>query len=333
MSTDCLVVNTESTFRISEHEEKCFYFTYIGNYHTIELTKGVWQFELWGAAGGRSDFRNSGRKEGYGAYVSGIIRLEKKITLYGFVGGKGGNNTIRNDGGKGGFNGGGNGADDDYNSNCPSGGGGGSTDIRLTANNKYSRIIVAAGGGSPGCYIAGGNGGDGGTLVGNDGGKNSINAAGGKGGFCSEDNFVRFGFGEDGNPGQEAGGAGGGGYFGGSNGIGSTVSNDGGSGGGGGSSYVSGCERCQTLNENNKLSGSIHYSGYYFTDIEMISGNETLRTITIEGYTAHQSHGLIKIIRYGNIYERAKTYIRRTQHNNILKIYILLLVRNGSSTS
>ena len=345
MDSDCKIVNTESTFKFSEHNQRCFYFTYIRTHYTLELTKGIWKFELWGAAGGRSDYYDEGSSEGYGAYVSGVIRLEKAARLYGFVGGKGENGTTDNIGGYGGFNGGGDGAQSENNGNCPSGGGGGSTDIRLFVDDLYSRIIVAAGGGSPGCSQQGGKGGDGGTIAGFDGDANIMGLLGGKGG--SESNSLRFGDGEEGDPGFMAGGAGGGGYFGGSGGSSSSTLSDGlvcyhvcdttvtdhsgGSGGGGGSSYVSGCEKCQTLNRNQQLIGPKYDSVYYFTEIEMIPGNGIIKTISINGYTAHKSHGLIKISRYGSICEKEITHNHRKSIAIFLERFVMFFVKDDSS--
>ena len=94
-------------------------------------------FELWGASGG-------GLHPGFGAYVSGALRIMTKTTLHIYVGQKGSDKVVGRT-----FNGGGYG-------NAYGSSGGGSTDVRLKNGNwsdfesLKSRIIVAgAGGGSP----------------------------------------------------------------------------------------------------------------------------------------------------------------------------------------
>ena len=293
-----LVSSTSSDSQTVLNERNCAFFSYVGeSYHIINLPKGDWYFELWGAGSGLSAFEGESPNPGLGAYVSGVLKLSNSQTLYGYVGGRGGDNTP--DAGTGGYNGGAQGGRDTRNQDCGSGGGGGATDIRLEPDNLYSRIIVAGGGGSPGCYIQGGSGGSGGTIYGNDGSPNSIGKAlGGSGGDFAK--IEMFGKGQNGYPGTEAGGSGGGGYFGGYGGESQNVGNTGGAGGGGGSSYVSGCTGCQTLEQSGSLGSSKHSSGLFFTSITMIGGNETMITYVTENlkYRPHYEHGLIKITRY-----------------------------------
>ena len=134
---------------------------------TIELFRGRYLFECYGASGGTgltdSEYKYHG---GYGAYASGILNLKEKTTFYLYIGGKGEDGINKhNVKPKGGWNGGGNsGADtgDDPEPDTP-GAGGGSTDIRLVKAKEgeestdeeslNSRIIVAAGG-SGLCSIA-----------------------------------------------------------------------------------------------------------------------------------------------------------------------------------
>ena len=114
---------------------------------SIQLNKGKFKLEAWGASGGNE-------YGGRGAYATGIINLIEQTQFFIFVGGEGENISKTMTNPKGGCNGGGHGGmpsrDDFYNG----AGGGGSTDIRLNLSTIYdSRILVAAGGGG-----AGGNG-------------------------------------------------------------------------------------------------------------------------------------------------------------------------------
>ena len=206
--------------------------------YTIELTKGKYLFECYGASGGDSF-------GGKGAYTSAFATIDQLSTFYLYVGGKGANINIAGTIALGGFNGGGNGGKA-YNKTYRSGaGGGGASDIRLTkgewnnSDSLNSRIMVAGGGGGGGFGMRGG---DGGKQV----------------GCCSQSNnslpFYCGGTEKDGNfgyglnaddsstfsaSGAEGKGGGGGGYYGGlasqeSNGYKTNAA------GGGGSSYISG---------------------------------------------------------------------------------------------
>ena len=93
---------------------------------------------------------------GLGGYSYGTLTLASDTTVYICIGGQGG------------YNGGGNGS---YNSNYSGENGGGSSDIRISQNSLYSRVIVAGGGGG-GCYEDcgyNGTGGAGGVEVGANG--------------------------------------------------------------------------------------------------------------------------------------------------------------------
>ena len=155
------------------------------------------------ASGGRNNCGSGGN--GFGGRIICTVTVEPKQTLYLYVGGKG--STIY-----GGYNGGGNGGSTP--GGCNGGGGGGATDVRTTAGDLYSRIVVAGGGGGGGGYSYGGQ--SGGDYLPSYGG-------GANGGF---------GYGGAGAGGLDDGG-GGAGYYGGSGGTNYQ-------GGGGGSSYTSG---------------------------------------------------------------------------------------------
>ena len=135
-------------------------------YYQVELHPNVYFIEVWGASGG-------GQDGGKGGYSSGIIKIEKSIVLYLYVGGKGVVNPNPSSTSKGGYNGGGSGAPGRLyqGEQLPNGGsGGGATDIRTLPGNwdnpqsLLSRIIVAgAGGGSCSDYWS--KGGSGGGLI------------------------------------------------------------------------------------------------------------------------------------------------------------------------
>jgi hypothetical protein len=144
-------------------------FEYTGGVQSIELPKGKYKLQCWGAQGGTSYGSSSGVGS-KGGYSEGVLTLTETTTLYVFVGGKGsrGSSTSLVNGG---WNGGG--ASVGY-SSYSSGGeygysypacGGGATDIcTVTSSMSYSsgrtnrssasllsRIIVA-GGGAGGSY-------------------------------------------------------------------------------------------------------------------------------------------------------------------------------------
>ena len=147
-----------------------FDFSYTGAVQSIDLPKGRYKLQCWGAQGGNvtGSYSCSGSK---GGYSEGILKLDEPKTLYVFVGGRGTSYTssasqtstsVVN----GGWNGGGAGkntvkynSDGTYGCSFPRGGGG-ATDIALeTSSMSYSsgrttrtdaslksRIIVAGGG-------------------------------------------------------------------------------------------------------------------------------------------------------------------------------------------
>lgn len=144
-------------------------FEYTGGVQSIELPKGKYKLQCWGAQGGTSYGSSSGVGS-KGGYSEGVLTLTETTTLYVFVGGKGsrGSSTSLVNGG---WNGGG--ASVGYSSYSSSGeygesypaSGGGSTDFcTVTSSMSYSsgrtnrssasllsRIIVA-GGGAGGSY-------------------------------------------------------------------------------------------------------------------------------------------------------------------------------------
>ena len=209
-----------------------------GENYTVNLNRGSYLLELWGAQGGNiSDTLQGGK----GGYSKGILKLSKTTKVHIFLGGTCSTSdaSCRS---KNTFNGGGKGM---YTNNvylaAP---GGGSTDIRLDFSLE-SRIIVAGGGSGAAKFDTLENSGAcGGGDAGEDGTNGYIPGSGtstlsGKGGNQTSPGFGvdkrRGAFGEGGNQttNNNYGSGGGSGYFGGGAGhfYGAT--------GGGGSGYFS----------------------------------------------------------------------------------------------
>lgn len=156
--------------------KKWFYqkFEYTGEVQSVVLHKGKYKLQCWGAQGGNviGSYSAQGSK---GGYSEGILTLNKKTTVYVFVGGKGADISTSNTSGtaNGGWNGGGGSTrysrynTDGYNGYSYPRSGGGATDIALVTStmsyNNYvtdrsnesllSRFIVA-GGGAGSSYMA-----------------------------------------------------------------------------------------------------------------------------------------------------------------------------------
>ena len=282
-----------------------FDFGYTGTKQTfISNCTGYYKVELWGAQGG--DYTTS-VVGGKGAYTSGTLKLEKDNKLYIYIGIQGYKSTgltsqlyAYNGGGSGG--GTGTFYDGTYST------GGGATDIRIINKNwddelsLKSRIMVASGGGGSGFYTNNIYGGSGGALTGISGtgaGAGTPHALAGGGmqtgaGLVSSSGYAgSFGFG--GNTFINYGTGGGSGYYGGSGGGVSSLYV---SAGAGGSSYISGYQGCvaissaTSLTPRNDANGtqctessaasditcSYHYSGYVFTNANMIAGNASMPT-------------------------------------------------------
>ena len=262
---------------------RCSIFRHSTPYYSIEFLPGSYLVELYGASGGFTRYVRQ-NDPGKGGYTKGVLKLHSPKTMYLYIGSQGGNTSTESNhpyGGEAGYNGGASGSDDkSKNKDCPSAGGGGATDLRLNQGSwdsndgLKSRIMVAGGGGSGGCFTTGGNGGNGGGINGEDGYPNENKDEGGKGGGQTGGNF---GKGISGEPGSdpargEAGGSGGGGYYGGYGGK--TSSNEAsGTGGGGGSSFISGMKGCLAVDKDpNSPDNSIHSSGIYFMFPNTASG-------------------------------------------------------------
>ena len=308
-------------------------FAYTGNYQafTVPYT-GKYKIELWGASGGG----NSSKPAGLGGYTSGDIILEADKTMYIYVGGQGQAQYIISN--PGGYNGGGYGGQ--INEEKYSCGGGGSTDIRLldgtwnNFNSLKSRIMVAGGGGgnvySQYTTSAGYGGGlIGGTGTGPGGPDDWINSVGGTqtlGGYGYYD-FKKglFGYSPQSTT-AGWGGGGGGGYYAGAVGHGTA--------GSGGSSFVSGHDGCNTIEESSTeyniihTNQSIHYSKYKFNNTKIVDGTGYNWTTSRQSYIGMPTHDGAQIMsgNSGNGYAKITlldTIIRyNITYTNIVGNYI-----------
>ena len=272
----------------------------------IFLRPGKYLFECWGAQGNNYTFKNQGGK---GAYTSGIINFRRKRQIYLFIGEYGKSNYQT----------------DTFNGGSPGQfGGGGATDIRIVDGNwddldsLKSRIMVAAAGGGP---DGSENGGAGGRLFGidsdNGNGKGANQTHGGIG-------YDNGSFGKGGghvSTGELGNGGGGSGYYGGG-----SSQNPGTYAGGGGSSFISGHPGCDAIDasyteDNPKHTGQpIHYSGLFFTNTQMIDGNNEMPSPTGGTEIGHLLNGAVRISCLGDSLEFSCKPIIHT-----LSFYCILL--------
>ena len=277
-------------------------FSYTGSAQSyIAPVTGTYKIECWGASA--SGQYNPGR----GGYTMGYITLTKGTTLYVYVGQQGQHSGIYN------YNGGGLGET----------GGGGASDIRLTSgswndfNSLKSRIMVAGGGGG-GYYTLTTKDGicpDAGGLKGTDAyciyadgitsysGHGGTQTAGGKCGSTSStvdpytpDEDGHFGWGGFCDNYYSSGG--GGGYYGGGHGV---HPGAGWTGGGGGSSFISGYSGCNAISKSSTSTNIIHtgspnhYSGYVFSNMQMIAGDSSMPAPSGGTETGHTGNGYARI--------------------------------------
>ena len=269
----------------------------------VNLQRGKYQFECWGAKG-------NSELAGNGAYTKGEINLKTEKTFYLFIGERGKYRYQYS------FNGGG----------ASQYGGGGASDIRTVNGNcddfeslKF-RIMVAAGGGGPDSGKKGGAGGKLGGLESQGGyGKGGTQTSGGIG--CGNGTFGQGG--SHISSGFYGNGAGGSGYYGGG-----TSQDCGNFGGGGGSSFISGHPGCNAIKESSKDINNIepsntpfHYSGLYFTNTIMIDGEHEMPSPN-GGFDlfGHADDGAIRIIYLG----RLITCIQKTIIRTIPLLYIYI---------
>ena len=251
---------------------KILHFKFKGSPYEVNLNRGLYFFEAWGASGIIEKCGRTFEARGRGAYASGTIKLKETIKIFVYVGQnpQASNNPS--------FNG-----NINKYSSPP---GGGATDFRLEKGEFWynlsslkSRIMVAAGGGGTDCF----SGGDGGTLEGklpdNAGvlpGPGNQTHGGSAGAFGDRFGFPgEFGIGGSGDcyscSNTDGAGGGGGGYYGGGG-----ISLNG--GGAGGSSFISGFEGCDAIEKETLApTGSpIHYSGLFFKFGRMFAGDEEM---------------------------------------------------------
>lgn len=302
--------------------------------HTFEYTgaaqefiapyDGTYVFRCVGARGGN---RNNGMvNSGYGADVSAKIDMPKGGKVYIYCGENGNQSTARNT-----FNGGGKGSTTYQN-------GGGATDIRTSkgitdtewddVGSLYSRILVAAGGGSCGGKSKKGGDAEGPATQGfGTGGQAGSATAGGAGDSGYPATAGSFGKGGDGIAKSNGyGGAGGGGWYGGAGAVPDSSADDD-KGGGGGSNYF------KRPDDNNHSGGSNNYkipvhndqrtsereapSGYYYYPYEYTAtiADETVSDGFVEIYSVEQN------IVEGYIYRNNKweqiSITKNTQFNEL----------------
>ena len=289
------------------------------NYQTFTApANGTYRFELWGAQGGSINTYLGG----LGAYTKGDIYLEKGTKLYFYVGHQGTKNGSWNGGGSG------------YASAINTSGGGGATDVRSVGTSPSttwdeitslrSRIMVAASGAGASNYSAdyfayGGAGGGLKGLMGSGGTSATNNKSGtlaGQG--LPGTSFTYYAgqngdFGKGGNGYQNWQGNGGGsGWYGAAGGsyVSSVIA--------GGSSYISGHLGCDSLNEDGVHNGSAYsYTGYIFTDTEMIDGEGYEWTIDRKGKVNMKQHLTSEMVagNSGNGYARVMLVKKETKNN------------------
>lgn len=278
------------------HKSTSSIFRATGASQQVTLISGLYKFECWGAEGGRGlQDGVPNAQGGRGAYVSGILEVVDRLTLFLFIGKAGANGNPQNfTTAVGGWNGGGYGGTD-LRDNDASGAGGGATDIRITNgafdNEKslYSRIMVAAGGSGSAYYAPGAPGG--GINGYNSTARNVFGLSN-----TSQTYGYKLGIGEDGKshlytPSSGAGG----GYYGGLSPEGNqsnlyvAVASS-------GSSYISGYKGCNSVNDKGKHTGkSEHYSGYIFRSAKMLDGLKVFKSPDGVDEKGHQGDGAVKI--------------------------------------
>ena len=303
--SDTMILKTKQLIELENYETA-------GAETYVVPETATYRLECWGGSGGDIDTYTGGN----GAYTVGDIELTKGTTLYLYIGGQGTNTE------EGGYNGGG--SLKEYESNHGSSGGG-ATDIRISGGSwdniegLRNRIMVAAGGGGANNRNRGdsnhmygaGNGGAGGELIGEDGisekyqEENGIPTYGvrhiGTGGTQSsggrsvrneetiENSVVTGLFGNaDGKISNTQSGGGSGYYAGGLGAHG---------GAGGGSSFISGHIGCNAIDVAGNHTGQPnHYSGYVFTNTNMIAGSKEMKNPRESGtMIGNDADGYIRI--------------------------------------
>mgnify|MGYP002521635809 FL=1 len=257
-------------------------FPYSGSVVGINLPKGQFKLEVWGAEGGgrRLSGNTSSGLGGYGGYSKGTLTLATPRLAVIRAGGTGASST--NTIAEGGWNGGG--CAWASSSSEPGNGGGGGSDIRLGSDSLYARVIVAGGGG--------GGGEDSGDKIGHGGGTSAVGTASYPGTATGSTGGGAFGQGA--HTSYDGGGGGGGWYGGGTAGGSQTrpTSNSGSdtNGGGGGSGYV-----YTTSTASQYPSGCLLTSADYLADASTTAGNASFTSPTGSSETGHAGNGYVRI--------------------------------------
>lgn len=275
-------------------------FGYTGAVQSVTLPKGTYKLECWGAQGGDHFNYASQYRTTVGGYSVGTITLSKTTNIYIYVGGAGTYSSGSGGAALGGFNGGGYA----YSSNRQTNSGGGATDIRISQDSLYARVIVAGGAGagrdsssnsyatSKGVSSGGGLSGIGGNYYSDStfgtgrGGRPGTQTAAGENGVCqNSETLIAAGFGFGGSTAVNStyGVGGGGGWYGG--GAGSADSN-----GGGGSGYV-----YTSSTASNYPSGCLLNSSYYLTDAQTIAGDTSFPSPSGSSEVGHIGNGYCRI--------------------------------------
>lgn len=281
-------LNNNKMYGVGSANSNCavMNFDYTGSIQTATLTPGTYTIECWGGQGGTY----SSYIGGYGGYSKGTITLTEATTVYVSVGGAGSSSSTA-----AGFNGGGTGISSGR-------GGGGATDVRISQNSLYSRVIVAGGGGGAGVTSANVNPcGCGGGEYGGDGYYNDTtgsyttgqNRCGGSAsqtaGGITWSTGTQATFGQGGNASGYSCGGGGGGWYGGGGAYDSDSDSDG-RWGGGGSGYV-----YTSSTAKNYPNGCLLNSTYYLTNAQTIAGNTSFTSPTGSAETGHTGNGFCRI--------------------------------------
>ena len=252
-------------------------FDYPGRY-SVTLERGIYFLEVWGAQGGIG-IVFAQTPPGYGSFSKGILSVNRRTTVYVYVGGQGAKY------GKGGFNGGGN-----TTNNAKSAGGGEATDIRIGLDDLHARVIVAGGGGGVEYSYENSYGGSGGGETGGSGFQSNLEVTGATqeapGSHYGEGTSPGFGIGGSATL-TETGGGGGGWYGGGAS---KTNAGE----GSGGSGYV-------FTKETYKYYPSPKISKEYFLLNAMtVQGNITFLSPAGSAETGHRGNGAARITKLGS---------------------------------
>lgn len=266
-----------------------FNYEYTGAAQSVTLPAGTYKFEVWGAQGGSYSTYNGGA----GGYSIGTWTTTAKSTqLYIYVGGQPDTVETQRTVVPGGFNGGGDGFNRWYSSTYTYGqGGGGGTDIRISTDSLYARIIVAGGGGGSASKAAfstkyGGGETGGSPVDGYAGSQTSSGTQGNKGDFghggAAPTTRPNYKYGP--------GGAGGGWYGGSANGIAADSPETLRDQNGGGSGYV-----WTSSTASSYPSGCLLSTTDYLTDAKTYAGNTSFPAVSGGAETGHIGHGYVRI--------------------------------------